>query len=130
MKIPGISYERILSAKHRIPEANIQAEFYRRCWAKGVKVLLEITYERSRFDAVVFNGDDAIAIVEVKNYSTKRISQGYKSGVYTPKNTRQFSKYKEYGVPVVVIPGPDFINDAVEKVVTIIENLKTPKSHA
>lgn len=124
-KIKGLSYSKILAIKSRIPEANIQAEFYRRCWAKGVKVLLEIKHERSRFDAVVFCEDAAVAIVEVKNYSNKRISAGYKNGEYTPKQTKQFAKYNDYGVPVIVIPGPAFINDAVDKAREVINNFKT-----
>lgn len=75
----------------RLPEANILAEFYCQCKASGVHCVLEYTYAHSRLDAVIVKDGLIVAIVEVKSYSNDR-----------PPNTKtkQFEKYRRFGVPL------------------------------
>mgnify|MGYP003437501825 CR=1 FL=1 len=79
----------------KVPEANIQAEFYRLCRQNGIPVLLEVTYDHCRFDILVFRNDRPFAIVEVKNFGTKGSMRGLK------KTGRQYTKYKKFGIPII-----------------------------
>lgn len=78
----------------RLPEANIQAEFYHRCRLEGLRLCLEYKYEHSRFDCVMIGDDDSIyAIVEFKS-KVKPIVKSY--------NTKQIQKYSQYNIPIVL----------------------------
>jgi hypothetical protein len=91
-----ISYSKIISSR-RVPEANIQAEFYLLCRQHGIPVLLEVTHEDCRFDALIFKDDKPFAIVEIKNYGSRCSVRGLK------KDGRQWKKYSKYGVQVIQV---------------------------
>ena len=75
----------------RFPEANILAEFYCQCKASGLHCVLEYTYYHSRFDAIIVKDGLIVAVVEVKSYSNDRAPN---------TNTKQFEKYRRFGVPL------------------------------
>ena len=107
-----ISYRGIINSA-KVPEANIQAEFYMLCRKHNIPVLLEIKYKNCRFDAVVFKNDKPIAIVEVKNYSIKTSTRGLK------KTSRQWIKYNSFGLPVIELLNSKMIFNAFDEVVRI-----------
>ena len=92
-------------APKRLPEANILAEFYCQCKAAGLNCFLEHTYRGSRFDAVIIKDDFIVAIVEVKSYSNTR-----------PPNTetKQFEKYRRFGVPLFWITRLSQVSEVVK----------------
>ena len=97
-----------------VPEANIQAEFYKLCRDAKIQVLLEITYKNCRFDAIVFRENKPFAIIEVKNYCLRRSRKGLNL------NGRQMKKYKEFGLPIVGILNSKQIVPAFEKIVELL----------
>lgn len=111
----NISYSGIIK-KRRVPEANVQAEFYMACRKRGIPVLLEITYERCRFDALVFHNDKPVAIVEVKNYAKGALKRGLKP------NSRQVRKYSKYGIPIIPVLATSHIMPAINSIAQIIES--------
>jgi DNA-binding MurR/RpiR family transcriptional regulator len=78
----------------RITEANIQAEFYHQCRLKGVECYLEYKHEQSRFDAIIIKNNDVVLIVEFKSYKTDKKGK---------TKTKQLDKYRQYGIPVLLI---------------------------
>lgn len=78
----------------KLPEANVQAEFYHRCRNLGLRLCLEYRLDNCRFDAVMINSRDEIyAIVEFKSWIRDKDVTNYDS--------KQLQKYRVYGVPVV-----------------------------
>ena len=92
----------------RLPEANIQAEFYRQCKYNGINICLEYKHYKSRFDAIVYNDNKKIIfIIEIKSYKTNK----------SPKTkTKQMKKYESYGVPVILITRLEQIEDVIDKI--------------
>ena len=78
----------------RISEANIQAEFYSQCKSNNINVYHEYKYEECRFDAVIYEHDKIILIVEFKSYKRKR-KPNYE--------TKQIQKYKKYNIPILIV---------------------------
>jgi hypothetical protein len=81
----------------RISEANIQAEFYRQCMDHGLHCYLEFPQGNCRFDAVVYTKPDKDIhfIIEIKSYKSKT----HEAHLYT----EQTNKYRQFGIPVLVI---------------------------
>lgn len=86
----------------KLPEANVQAEFYHRCRNfhrcrnLGLRLCLEYRLDNCRFDAVMINSRDEIyAIVEFKSWIRDKDVMNYDS--------KQLQKYRAYGVPVVFL---------------------------
>lgn len=97
----------------RISEANIQAEFYRKCLENKLNCYLEYKYDKCRFDAVLYHkyNKDIYAIVEIKSYIKKQ----------SPNlNTKQLEKYSQYNIPIYVIGRIEDIDSTIEKI--LIEN--------
>ena len=101
--------------KKRVPEANIQAEFYRLCRANDIRVLLEVKYENCRFDALIFKDDRPFAIIEVKNYSHRKSTIGL-----TTKG-RQMKKYMKYGLPIIGVLSSKHIHASFERLLLLIQ---------
>jgi len=104
----------------RVPEANIQAEFYRLCRKYGIEVLLEITHKGCRFDAVVFLDNRPFAIVEVKNYTERRASMGLST------KGRQLRKYSQFGLPVIGVLNSRQVTTSIDRILKMIEEAKNP----
>lgn len=79
-------------------EFELQSELFTELKRLGFNVFGEVPAilngKKSHFDLVVFEGDQAAVIIEVKNSPCRAIVYG--------KKTRQMEKYKAYGIPVVV----------------------------
>lgn len=99
----------------RLPEANIQAEFYHRCRGIGLRLCLEYKYEHCRFDAVMIGDDDMVyAIVEFK-------SRIYPiDGVY---DTKQIRKYSQYNIPIVLCFSYKEIDNAINECKKLYESI-------
>lgn len=111
----NLSYSHIIKYG-KVPEANIQAEFYRLCRLHNVPVLLEITYQGCRFDALVFRNDRPFVIVEVKNFGTKGSMRGLK------KTGRQYTKYKAHGIPIIELLNSRQIVTRFNEVLLMLQN--------
>lgn len=100
----------------RLPEANIQAEFYHRCRLLGLRLCLEYKYEHCRFDAVMLdNKDNIYAIIEFKS-RIKPIIGDY--------NTKQIKKYQQYGIPIIVCLDYFSIDKAIGKCIELLNMSK------
>jgi hypothetical protein len=77
----------------RIPEANIQAEIYKRLKELGIESILEYKFKefKLRADLIIIKNDEIICACEIKSWSKPREinSQG-----------KQFQKYLKLGIPV------------------------------
>lgn len=111
----NITYSGVINSG-RVPEANIQAEFYMLCRRHGIQALLEVKYENCRFDVLVFNNDRPFAIVEVKNYSNRTSIRGLK------KNGRQYKKYTSYNIPLIEVLNSKQIIPKFQHLLTLIQN--------
>ena len=83
-------------------EFEVQAYLFSSLKQLGLDVRGEVNHRTEgrlcRFDLVLFKGDQATAIIEVKNESERT-----KPGINL--NGRQCTRYREYGVPVYFIRG-------------------------
>ena len=103
--------------KKRISEANIQAEVYYRLKRLGINCYLEYKHEHCRFDMVIVNDDDIIAIIEFKS----RIK---KIGIINTQS-RQYNRYLSYGLPIIYCTCMDEVDKtviAILKFFTLIPN--------
>ena len=96
----------------KIHSANIQAEFYSRCRKLGIPCVLEYRYGKLRFDAIIHNGKDILAIVEVKNHKYPNDTRH--------STTRQIAKYSDFGAPVILLNHYTRIEKAIDTVISII----------
>ncbi len=94
----------------RISEANIQAEFYRQCKTNNINVYLEYKHEECRFDAVIYEYDKIVLIVEIKSYKRKR-KPNY--------GTKQMQKYEKYNIPVLLIGRMEEINKTIQYILNV-----------
>lgn len=80
-------------------EFDIQAYIYAELKAIGVDIRGEVIHRaqgrQCRFDLVIFSGNTAKAIIEVKTEGSNSVQV----------NGRQCTRYREYGVPVYYIHG-------------------------
>lgn len=101
----------------RLPEANIQAELYHQCKLHNIRCLLEYKIPKQggrkgcRLDAVIYDKDRKILlIIETKSYVRKN---------QEPKlNTVQLNRYRELGVPVMVIGRIEQIQEKVAHILS------------
>jgi len=110
------------SGKRRVSEANIQAELYLLCRNNGISILLEVTFESCRFDALIFHENKAVAIVEIKSYGRARMKKDPINGGFFHGNKRQKVKYLKHGLPLFVIPSKERIFPVFEEIVNFIHN--------
>lgn len=101
----------------KISEAMIQAEFYQACKNVGLGCFLEYRakwngVKGSRFDAVVHDGVDVLAIVEIKAYKYL-VERNMKDW----SKTKQASKYRAYGVPVFLVACLDNIQPTIDAII-------------
>lgn len=103
----------------RFKEANVQAEFYHQCVNNGINCYLEYRsawngLSGCRFDAVIHNHVEILAIVECKSiansYRRKLRKQNWLS-------SSQYKKYSKFGVPIYLIT-------CVEEIPEVINILK------
>jgi hypothetical protein len=75
----------------RLPEANIQAEFYHHARLLGFVAILELSTPAGRHDIAILNHEQThlLAIVECKSNESRRV-------YHSP----QIRRYKQLGVPV------------------------------
>lgn len=100
-------------------EDNLKAELYHYCKLHNIELFLECILNHSRCDAVAVINNEAKVIIEIKN--PKRIKE-------INLNTKQFKKYSEIDLPVIVLSK----YENVLKVVFLLEkhlkeNEKLPK---
>ncbi len=106
---------KFIKPKYRT-EANLQADFYHQCRTVHLFPYLEYGYQGCRFDCVVIDGDDIIAIIEVKrqnlanNESTQRQIEAYN---YFSENT-----------PVFLLSHQDEIHKIISKIQKIRKRRK------
>lgn len=81
----------------RLPEANIQAEFYHLCRLNGIPCILEFHTPTGRHDVTVWTPGytHLLCIVECKSL---------KAGQVFYSDSRQIRRYQQVGVPVYGIP--------------------------
>lgn len=92
---------------HRISEANIQAELYKQAKEAGLNIYLEYKFERSIFDAVIYDGDHIQYIIEVKSYITLK----------KPKHdTKQIQKYEVFNIPVLLVTRMESVKDIISEI--------------
>ena len=92
---------------HRISHTQLQAEFYRQCYNKGINIFCEYYYDDCRFDAVVYHKNQVLILIEIKNYKKKRAPN---------LTTKQYAKYSRYNLPLYYIVNIDDIEPIVEKI--------------
>jgi hypothetical protein len=97
-----------LEIKHRIAEANIQAEFYHQCKLNKIPCYLEYKIERSRFDAVIYEekSKEILCLLEIKSYKYE----------YDDANidTKQCKKYSKYRIPLIYIVRMSDIEEVIK----------------
>lgn len=93
-------------------EFEMQAELYAKLKNEGHKVRGEIrgygASGKCQLDLVVFAGNEAACIIEVKNSPQLEILAG--------KHTRQSAKYAEFGIPVIYYTTAVRVEDVLAKV--------------
>lgn len=93
----------------RLPESNVQAEFYRQCKDNNINVCLEYKYNNCRFDAIVYDRYNFVwFVIEVKNYKNPKL------GRKRFKYTKQFKKYSSFHTELLLITCMDDIKITVE----------------
>lgn len=102
----------LIQRPNKKSEFEFQAELFFALKKKGFEVYGEVpakfNHRKSCFDLVVFYGNDAAVIIEVKNSPNKAILYGKKTG--------QSEKYREYGIPVVFHTTATTIEETIKKV--------------
>ncbi len=96
-------------------EANLQADFYHQCHTVHLRPYLEYTHNGCRFDCIVIEEDEIIAIVEVK-----RIPKAFNK-----QTQRQLETYRYFSdnTPIFLLTHKDEIH------LIIAEIQKIRKSH-
>ena len=95
----------------RIPEANIQAEIYKRLKELGIESMLEYRFKefRLRADLIVIKNNEVLCACEVKSRVCKRpMTYG-----------KQFQKYLKLGIPIFYCLNLQEIDKIVEKIVVL-----------
>ncbi len=97
-------------------EANLQADFYHQCHTVHLFPYLEYSHQGCRFDCVVIDSDEIIAIIEVK-----RPDQ-----VNTQKTKQQLEAYNYFSdnTPVFLLTRKDEIHKIIAKIQRIRKNRK------
>lgn len=99
---------------YRIPEANIQAEFYHQCRLRQIKVFLQFPYEDCKFDCIVLDKSKKkiLCVVEIKYRKTTK--KNY--------NTKQMKKYRNFDVPVFLVTSKEDIVKTIIEIESIFHS--------
>lgn len=94
-----------------LSEAMVQAEFYNACKEAGLGCFLEYRskwngMQECRFDAVIHDGVEILAIAEIKSYRRPEKA-------YLWYGRKQAAKYGQYGVPLFLISSLDDIQPTI-----------------
>ena len=97
-------------------EANLQADFYHQCKTVRLYPYLEYSYQGCRFDCVVIDDGEIIAIIEVKRIPNDN----------TEKTKRQLEAYNYFSnnTPVFLLTHNDEIHTIISKIQKIRKNRK------
>ena len=98
-------------------EANLQADFYHQCRTVHLLPYLEYSHQGCRFDCVVVDGDEIIAIIEVKRLP---------DAAQNTKTQRQLEEYNYFSenTPVFLLTHKDYIHEIIAKIQKIRKNRK------
>jgi hypothetical protein len=102
-------------------EANLQADFYHQCRTVHLHPYLEYQIPGCRFDCVIVDGEDIIAIIEVKK------SREESASVATKRQIEKYN-YLSENTPIFILVHPDEIHVIVHKIQTIRKNRHKPRS--
>ena len=94
-------------------EDNLKAELVKWSHQSGIRLHLEYSHKKCRFDAVVVREGEIIAIIEVKNWTKPEALRAKK------KPTKQLKRYSSFGLPVFVL----WSFGGVKKLVHKLKNL-------
>jgi hypothetical protein len=97
---------RVIPYPRRISEFEIHAEVFMILKGLGYDIRGEVSAPGSRFDLVMFKNKEPKVVIEVKRL--KRPNRFRSNG-------RRISRYRSYGVPVVVCLNENYIVDTIEK---------------
>lgn len=102
-------------------EANLQADFYHQCHTVHLHPYLEYSYQGCRFDCIIVDNDEIIAIIEVKRSPEVAVGQ---------KAQRQLEAYNYFSenTPVFLLTCKDDIHKIIAKVQKIRKRRK--KKHS
>lgn len=89
-------------------EANLQAEFYHQCHTVHLFPYLEYSHQGCRFDCVVVDNGEIIAIIEVKRLNEAE----------STKTQKQIEKYNYFSdnTPVFLLVRKDDIHKIIAKI--------------
>lgn len=119
---------------HRLNEANLQAEIYRRLSDLGYKCELEVTVadkigprgnkrvppgKKCVIDIAVILENMYVLFIEVKNNG----NSGYWASLDNDK-TRQVERYLQYDIPLFKIGSFKYLNGDINEIVRKIEEIK------
>lgn len=102
-----------------ISEAMVQAEFYQACKESGLKCFLEYSaklngLQRCQFDAIVHDGHNIIALIEIKAYKRSTMDKRARW-----RNSKQATKYLQFGIPFFILFSFDDIPSVVKRIVSM-----------
>ena len=108
--------------------ANIQAELYHQLKINKIRCCLEYRTKYGVFDLIVIYKHQIIAIVEIKNYTSKKRYKNTKfSNLYEEwNNSEQKKRYKKFGVPVFLCYRKHYIDNIILKIKILIDDIKNP----
>lgn len=97
-------------------EANLQAQFYHQCHTVHLNPYLEYSWGGCRFDCIVIDGKEIIAIIEVKKPSEAN----------RPQTQRQIEKYEYFSenTPVFLLTHKNDIHKIISKIQQIRKKRK------
>lgn len=104
----------IIKNKH---QDNLKAELYHQIKIRKMRceVELEYTESGSRFDAIIYCGDEIVAIIEVRKLNVQS----------PPKLTgRKHLKYEKFNVPILYISSFDEIEFVLKQIYKLIRPYK------
>ena len=103
---------------NRIPEANVQAEIYRKLRNRDIRCCLEYRMEVPEYgnylraDIAVLVGDYIACLIECKSRVNGKVN----------KNGRQYKKYLSLGLPTIYCMSIYDVNETVSRILDIIKN--------
>jgi len=105
----------VINYPKRQSEFEVQSHLYEILKSMGLNVRGEVKFEHCLFDLVIYDSENKpICIIEVK----KR-KEGYSIDRY--KKTKQYAKYTQYGVPLIVCGNYNDIIPTIERITKLLE---------
>lgn len=112
----------LITKPEKESEFEMQADLYFRLIQIGLDVRGEVPSKhngrRSYFDLVVFIGGHGAVVIEVKNSQCNAIRHG--------KKTRQMTRYREYGLPLILYTTATPIESVILKVQEAVNSILSP----